>query len=297
MFYFVGNPTYDTIVKDRNIVKSIGGSVVYASLIVKNLGYNAGIIGTSNEKIKDKISKLGIDTTYLYTTKKTTEFKNIYSGKERVQYAIKGEKILPEDIPEETLNSEGILLAPVLDEVDTDFTFPQRKTIFMVDISGFLRKVSNKGKIVLERNMKIVDLIRNSDIFKCNIREARIISDQYNVEDVCRVFSVNYDGVGIITAGREGSYVFHDNKIFNIPPYKTIEVDPTGSGDIYGTAFLVRYLERKNVLDAGIFASAAASYVVEGYGIKNIPNRNEIEHRVMVLKNSKNGFHTYDVSY
>jgi sugar/nucleoside kinase (ribokinase family) len=57
-------------------------------------------------------------------------------------------------------------------------------------------------------------------------------------------------------------------------------VDCIGAGDVFCGAFLVRYMETKDVYQSGLFASAAASISCEGRGIHSIPQRNEVIDRI-----------------
>lgn len=286
MFYLVGNPTYDTIIIDKNKRQSIGGSVIYNSLLMKNLGFPNRIIGKCGKKLKDTIQKYGINTSYVYESRQTTKFKNIYHHGTRIQYAIKGEKILSEDIPSEALHSQGVLVTPVLDEIDLSLFLPH-DIFIMVDISGFLRHVLKNNRVILKDKSKIAEKLRNYNVFKCNLEEARFLSDQRNISKMCKFLIANTGNIGIITDGVIGSYIFDRAKIVKICSYKTKHIDPTGAGDVYGSSFLIRFLECNNMIEAGLFASAAASFVVEDYGINNIPLRTEIDNRVAILKKTK----------
>jgi len=56
-------------------------------------------------------------------------------------------------------------------------------------------------------------------------------------------------------------------------------VDPTGSGDAFAGAFLVEYLKTGDSVWSTAFASAAASFVVEGVGPSNFGTRGQTEER------------------
>lgn len=284
MYYLIGNPTNDIIIKNDKEIKSIGGSVVYASLFIKNMGNNVGIIGKSDKKIKQFLTKYGIETTYLYNSLKTTIFKNYYVKNKRIQYAIKGEKLNIREIPYNLINSNSIYLAPVLNEIPLPYNF-SNVNFLMVDLSGFLRKISKTGEIILSKNYKIFDILRNCHIAKCNLDEARFITDKSDVYDIFKKLYNNNTNIFIITADVEGAYICDGKKIFKIPAYQTLETDPTGSGDIFGSSFLVKYLECYDIIEAGIFASSSSSYIIEDFGIRNIPNRNKIMVRTKYMKN------------
>ena len=61
-----------------------------------------------------------------------------------------------------------------------------------------------------------------------------------------------------------------------VPSLPRPEVDPTGAGDVFAAAFLVRYQETGDPLEAAAFAACAASCVVEGVGATTLGDRDEV---------------------
>jgi sugar/nucleoside kinase (ribokinase family) len=64
-----------------------------------------------------------------------------------------------------------------------------------------------------------------------------------------------------------------------VPALPRAEVDPTGAGDVFAAAFLVRYHETGDALEAAAFAACAASCVVEGIGASTLGDRAEVLRR------------------
>ena len=61
-----------------------------------------------------------------------------------------------------------------------------------------------------------------------------------------------------------------------IPPRKANEVDPTGAGDIFATAFLLRLQETGDPVQSARFANITASFGVEHLGVAGIPSREKV---------------------
>lgn len=85
----------------------------------------------------------------------------------------------------------------------------------------------------------------------------------------------------VVTEYRDGSTVFHrqpDGRILEakIPPRPAVEVDPTGAGDIFATAFLIRLEETRDPVEAARFGNVAASMSVEHPGTTGVPARQAI---------------------
>ena len=84
----------------------------------------------------------------------------------------------------------------------------------------------------------------------------------------------------ILTVGERGAIVHTGGQEQRVPAYLVNEVDPTGAGDVFAAAYLIRYRETYDPLEAARFANAAASFVVEGLGPTTIPTRAQVEERL-----------------
>ena len=60
---------------------------------------------------------------------------------------------------------------------------------------------------------------------------------------------------GVLTVGREGAIVYHEGRQQRVPAYAVEEVDPTGAGDVFATAYLIRLHETGDVIEAARFAN------------------------------------------
>jgi sugar/nucleoside kinase (ribokinase family) len=74
--------------------------------------------------------------------------------------------------------------------------------------------------------------------------------------------------------------VFAEGRWREMAAFPEAEVDPTGAGDTFATAFLIRLHETGDAGEAARFAAAAASLSVGGIGAAAMPVRAEIEERM-----------------
>ena len=84
----------------------------------------------------------------------------------------------------------------------------------------------------------------------------------------------------VITQGANGARVFQDSAEWLFPSFPVREVDATGAGDVFATAFILKYAEKKDIATATAFAHVAASFVVEGVGIDNLDSLEKIRERL-----------------
>jgi sugar/nucleoside kinase (ribokinase family) len=86
-----------------------------------------------------------------------------------------------------------------------------------------------------------------------------------------RVFLTRgYRGAALYTADGESDY----------EPLIAEAIDPTGAGDCFATAFVVRFAEIGDIDEATRFALAAGAAAVERLGLAGVPSRAEIEARL-----------------
>jgi 1D-myo-inositol 3-kinase len=83
-----------------------------------------------------------------------------------------------------------------------------------------------------------------------------------------------------VTSGWRGLSLITRAGSEQIPGFPRTEVDPTGAGDVFATAFLIRYQETGDPSAAAVFACCAASCVVEGVATTTLGDRAEIMRRV-----------------
>ncbi|MCJ7708851.1 MAG: carbohydrate kinase family protein [Anaerolineales bacterium] len=72
----------------------------------------------------------------------------------------------------------------------------------------------------------------------------------------------------VVKLGERGSMVYDEARGSwrIVPVYRTRLVDPTGAGDAYGGGFLVGLVETGNPLQAALYGTVSASFVIEGEG-------------------------------
>jgi sugar/nucleoside kinase (ribokinase family) len=83
-----------------------------------------------------------------------------------------------------------------------------------------------------------------------------------------------------LTRGWEGLILHTREGQQDVPTLPREEVDPTGAGDVFAAAFLVRYHETEDVGEASVFGACAASCVVEEVGAAGLGDRNEVLKRM-----------------
>ncbi len=282
-FLVIGNLTKDIIQTKKEKKVTFGGSSSYCSITAAKLGCETYVFSRGNNELDGWIKRLkshGIRVE-LQKGQNITTFVNDYTHEKRDQKLLSDAgkiKFKPKE------KMDVIHVGPVFNEVTIKCVKEVRKNckLLSLDAQGFLRVVKNKEVVDRfwdERD----DFLKYIDLLKLGEYEISSISRNKNYKDVCNELLDLGVKVVELTLGEKGSIIV-GKKSYRIPAYKTITIDPTGCGDVFASAFAIRYFETEDILDSGLFASSAASFVVEDFGTKNIVVRDKVEERYQELK-------------
>jgi cytidine kinase len=116
---------------------------------------------------------------------------------------------------------------------------------------------------------ELAALLTSCAIFSPTIEEARSLVGDGDPQTL--IERLAEAGAPIITLrmGAAGSLVYRaaTRELHHIPAVPVTVVDPVGAGNAYCGAFLVGWLETGDLRRAGQYASVAASFLVEQYGL------------------------------
>jgi sugar/nucleoside kinase (ribokinase family) len=87
----------------------------------------------------------------------------------------------------------------------------------------------------------------------------------------------------ILTRGQAGATWFHRGVVESRHAFRAAQIDPTGAGDVFATAYTLRFAETHDYREAMNFALMAGALAVEGRGIDGIPTRRAIESRLATV--------------
>ena len=250
----------------------LGGTAIFAAAQAQRLGLDCGIV-----------TRIGPDTSIADTlpgvamagrpADVTTSFENCYEGSHRRQRVpMQAPVIEAEDVPADWREASITLIGPVCGEiqgVDAGL-FPDSLTA--VAAQGWLRRLDSDG-IVQKQSWTGAPFWTGCRML--------FVSDEdlENVEDQLAGWADDLPIV-VLTKERRGARVHENGRWREIEAFPAREVEPTGAGDVFAAAFLVRYSETNDAAESARFASAAAACSVEGRGIAEVADRARIERRM-----------------
>jgi len=193
---------------------------------------------------------------------------------------------LPRDLPAHLWDVDSIHICPM--RLETTLTWidylQDKPDIFVsVDILPYPLR-GNLDDPDLRR------LLNRVDAFLPSETEAESLMPGCDVEAFCREFAGWGPKIVLVKLGDHGA-VGYDRKgdlFFEIPPYPADVVDLTGAGDSFCGSFTVGFLQTKDVVQAALYGTVSASFVIEGFGGLHALeiNRTQAENRLARLQPS-----------
>ena len=274
----VGNPVYDSIITPfiRTKGRVLSGCSTNACLAAKKLGLNrvglVGCLGPDYEaRFAHDMDSFGIEVS-VDSSRETGGFHLIYDEKGDRTLDVLGVagKITTKSLPDAFLKARVIIIGPILGEVDLAliaFLRDSTSSKLFLDPQGLIRSIGAERRIIHECNReefrKMAALV---DFIKPNEHESQIITGETDpTAGVRRLFGMG-GKAAIVTLAERGSLLLEGGRLHHIPPYPTNAIDPTGAGDVYAGSFIARYERGGSLAECSLYASAAASMMVEQTG-------------------------------
>jgi hypothetical protein len=250
----------------------LGGTVSYASLTARALGYHPGIVTAwAGEIPLDPLEGIQV---YSIPTERSTSFENIYlpSGRKQIIHH-QAPHIDYGSVPDLWKNSSIIHLGPIAHELEITSETGFSSSLIGLTPQGWMRTWDDSGNISSRCC---------PDLSPLAAAGAMVISieDVAGDEDEIERLSLE-NKVLAVTEGFAGARLYwnQDMRRFNAP--KIEEVDSTGAGDIFATAFFIRLLTTRDPWEAARFATRIASASVTRIGLEGIPTSGEFKAALM----------------
>ncbi|MEM3712620.1 MAG: PfkB family carbohydrate kinase [Thermoproteota archaeon] len=263
----------------------LGGGGFYSSVSLAGMGFETILFTAYGPDMDpqwvEKLKAMGVKV-LAQSFEKSIVFENFYKCSSRIQKT-SGEpsgKIFVDKRMVEGLHA--VHVTPVLNEVDHSVLkeLAEAGCRISIDAQGFIRSVGEGNSVISVRRLLSDDFLTYVNYVHMSLEEQLF----FLKNDVRELFDLNPNIIVEITDSEHGSFVMDRKKCYRIPAFKTEAIDPTGAGDVYASIFLAKHIEGKNLLEAGLYASASASIKVEKTGPLFSLSPAEVECRVAFLK-------------
>ncbi|MEZ4862129.1 MAG: PfkB family carbohydrate kinase [Caldilineaceae bacterium] len=271
----IGHLTRDLIDEDPQGPYRLGGTVSFAAITALRLGRKPTIITRAAEDTDLTELPAAVDL-YRLPSSTTTTFANIYTPQGRIQYCYTpAPPITGADIPVALQKPRAVLLGPLVNEIDGSVAALFTKSTLTAAVpQGWMRRWDDDGRVHSKPWETATTILPHLDVLVLSLED--IDYDLRRLDPFFQQLSMI-----VVTEYREGSTLYQkqaDGTIreTKISPRPAHEVDPTGAGDVFATAFMIRLQETNDPAQAARFANVTASISVEHHGITGIPDRNQV---------------------
>ena len=254
----------------------LGGTVAYSALTARALGLRrVGIVTAAGQDVPlDALN--GIPIVSVETDSSTT-YENVYIEHVRVQHLrAQASHIDLHRVPDIWRTASIIHLGPIANEMDSVLPDGFSPTLFGLTPQGWMRQWDSNG-LVTPCEWK------NSEPALARANAVVISREDVDGDDLLIEHMAGQTKILVVTEGLAGAVLYWngDRRRFRAPNVR--EVDATGAGDIFATAFFVRLLDTRDPWEATRFATLIASHSVERAGLDGIPTQLEVEQSKMVV--------------
>lgn len=250
---------------------ALGGSVSYAATTAQRLGRRVGVVTCAGPDLDVGGALPGTEVA-CHTSAATTVFENIYleTGRKQILHR-RADVITCRQVPPAWRQTPIVYLGSIDHEIEPEVfrCFSENSLVGLMP-QGFFRKWDKEGRIYFTDWAPPEDLLRHVDVLV--ISELDVLEPLRLVQDWGRFVKIM-----VVTHAEKGATVYQAGESCHYPARPAREVDPTGAGDVFTAAFMIRLAETDDPCQAAQFANVVASFSVERRGVDGIPFRSTVE--------------------
>jgi sugar/nucleoside kinase (ribokinase family) len=251
-----------------------GGSVTYATATARKLGWEAAALTTCGADFDETRALPGVPV-FLERSAATTRFVNVY-GPEGVRHQVllsRAGQVHVGPLPDEWRRPEALLLAPLAGEIEGALAPSFEAEAVGAVAQGWVRDFAPDGAVSPRE-------WRDPGAALAGVHVLFVSQHDLPQGGLQPRDFLTWVPLVAVTRGWRGAVLHTRDATHEVPGLPRPEVDPTGAGDVFATAFLARYHETGDALEAAAFANCAASCAVEGIGASSLGDRAEVERRM-----------------
>lgn len=229
-----------------------GGTVAYAGATARELGCRTAILTSYGPDFTPDVDTVDAAVERVPASE-TTTFKNIYRDGTRTQFLHgRARQLLPEHVPQGWEKTPIVHLAPIAVEVDAALVRHFPNSIVGLTPQGWMRKWDDSGRV----HPRFWDQARQV----MPLAAAVVLSDEDLADRSWLDKFRKWAPLLVLTQGAAGCTVFMGDEVRRVPAPSVTEVNPTGAGDVFAAAFLIRLYQTKgNPWESARFANSIAA--------------------------------------
>lgn len=252
-----------------------GGTVSYASLTARACGLRVGVVTSCASSLA--LTNLEGIQIIAHPSSETTTFENIPNefGRTQIIHSL-ASALNPSHIPDAWLNTPIVHLGPVAREIDPALARIFPNSFLGATPQGWLRNWDENGQVNFGEWPEAAFILEKLSAAVISLEDVH--GDGKRIEEM--MSSVR---ILVVTEGAAGGHLYWNGDVRSFRPPQVEEIDPTGAGDIFATAFFIRLNATRNPWDAARFAAQLAARSVTRKGLKGVPTEEEVKEALMEI--------------
>lgn len=250
-----------------------GGSALYAGLAAHRLGLRVGILTSLGPDFPRDALPPEVEVVAV-PAPATTRFSLSYdaAGGRTLTLRARAAGLAPLHLPARFADAGLVYLAPVADEVDPDLVRAFPEAAVGVGAQGWCRQWDCAGAVTMRPWPDPRRVLSSA--------QALFLSEDDIAGWEAQALPLYQEvPLGALTLAARGAVLFVNGERYPVDPRPAVEVDPTGAGDVFAAAFLIRYNATGDPWEAAAFAAVAGALTVEAPGTAGVPSAEQLAAR------------------
>ena len=252
----------------------LGGTALYGAATAAKLGARVTLVtraGPTEYLVLDTLcQELGI-ALHALPSEVTTTFAFTYdaAGHRTLRLRARAAPITRAEVGRAVGTPKAVLLASIAGELDDSLFAPWSGAKRVLAAQGLLRSFGADGTVVATPWADYARLLPKVD--------AVVVSE----EDHAGYSAWLPFTTVVVTEAERGAALHARGRTDHVPAFGVTEViDQTGAGDAFAASLALGLAEGLTTIEAATFASAAASFAVEGLGMSRLADRARVRDRM-----------------
>jgi len=252
----------------------LGGTALYGAATAAKLGARVTLVtraGPTEYLVLDTLcQELGI-ALHALPSDVTTTFAFTYdaAGHRTLRLRARAAPITRAEVGRAVGTPKAVLLASIAGELDDSLFAPWSGAKRVLAAQGLLRSFDADGTVVATPWTDYARLLPKVD--------AVVVSE----EDHAAYSAWLPFTTVVVTEAERGAALHARGRTDHVPAFAVAEViDQTGAGDAFAASLALGLAEGLTMIEAATFASAAASFAVQGLGMSRLADRARVRDRM-----------------
>ncbi len=249
-----------------------GGSALYAGLFAHYQGLRVGLLTSYGPDFPVEVLPAGMEVVAI-PAPATTRFAIDYGPAGRsLLLRARATPLGPPHLPAHFAGAGLVYLAPVCEEVAPGLAGCFPEAAIGVGAQGWARAWDAEGRVRGRPWRDPEGVLGRAQALFLSADDVAGWEEEA-LELYQRV------PLGALTLAARGAILFVNGERYPVEPAPAEEIEPTGAGDVFAAAFLLRYNATGDPWEAAACAAVAGALTVEGEGIGGVPDRGRFERR------------------